>query len=67
MQAIQDVMNSMKTPTGIGRIPCKIENGFLGFTVDQLKIWVTLYCIPCLKKILPDDVFECWQHFVLAC
>ena len=47
MQAIQDVMNSMKIPTGIGRIPCKIETGFLGFTVDQSKNWVTLYSIPC--------------------
>ena len=67
IQQIQDVMNSMKTPTGVGRIPRKIETGFSGFTADQFKNWVTLYSIPCLKEILPVDDFECWRHFVLAC
>lgn len=69
MQKIQDVMNSMNTPTGVGRIPHKFETGFSGFTADQYKNWVTLlvYSIPCLKEILPDDDFECWRHFVSAC
>ena len=43
IQQIQDVMNSMKTPTGVGRIPRKIETGFSGFIADQFKNWVTLY------------------------
>ena len=43
IQQIQDVMNSMKTPTGVGRIPCKIETGFSGFTADQFKDWVILF------------------------
>ena len=33
----------MKTPTGVGRIPGKIETGFSGFTADQFKNWVRLF------------------------
>ena len=64
---IQETMNSMKTPQTVGRIPHKIASGFAAFTADQFKNWVTLYSIPCLKQILPDDHLECWRHFVLAC
>ena len=64
---IQEIMDSMKTPQCVGRIPHKIASGFAAFTADQFKNWVTLYSIPCLKQILPDDHFECWRHFVLAC
>ena len=60
-------MDSIKSPSDIGRIPWKIETGFAGFTADQFKNWTIFFSIPCLKGILPNDDLECWRHFVLAC
>ena len=36
---IQKKMDSVKSPSDIGRIPRKIETGFAGFTADQFKNW----------------------------
>ena len=56
----------MIVPTGIGRIPFKIINGFAGFKADQFKNWVNIYSIPSLFGIFETDHLECWRHFVLA-
>ena len=34
---IQNLVDTMIVPTGIGRIPLKIINGFAGFKADQFK------------------------------
>ena len=60
---IQNLVDTMIVPTGIGRIPFKIINGFAGFKADQFKNWVN---IPSLFGIFETDHLECWRHFVFA-
>lgn len=64
---IQRRVNSMVTPTDIGRIPLKIQSGFSSFTADQFKNWVIYYSVVTLTDTLAGDDLECWRHFVLAC
>ena len=64
---IQERINSATVPTGIGRIPHKIQSGFSAFTADQWKNWVLYYSLLVLHDILDIDHLECWRHFVLAC
>ena len=64
---IQQRINSVVVPTGIGRIPHKIRSGFSAFTADQWKNWVLYYSLLVLHDILNNDHLECWRHFVLAC
>ena len=64
---IQDRVNSLVTPSDIGRIPYKIVSGFSSFTADQWKNWVVYYSLLALRGLLPNDILECWRHFVLAC
>ena len=50
-----------------------MHNLFLGtanhgsYTAEQWKNWTLLYSLVCLKEILPDNEYKCWQTFVLAC
>ena len=64
---IQQFFDSIVLPSDVGRIPCKIDSGFSGFKADQFKTWITVYSIPALHQILPNEHIECWRHFVLAC
>lgn len=64
---IQDLISSFVVPPDVGRIPRKIETGFAGFTADQYKNWITVFSVPALYEILPNEHMECWRHFVLAC
>lgn len=64
---IQDIIDSFRVPSDIGRIPLKIESGFSGFKADQFKNWIIIYSIPALFDILPSEQLECWRHYVLAC
>ena len=64
---LQDCINSFVVPSDIGRIPHKICSGFSSFTADQWKNWVVYYSIVALHGLLPNDIFECWRHFVLSC
>ena len=41
---IQSRVDRTKVPTGIGRIPLKIQSGFAAFTADQFKNWVLITC-----------------------
>lgn len=63
---IQNTVDSMNVPAGIGRIPQKIQTRFSGFTADQYKNWTMYYSIPSLHGLLGDSHLECWCHFVLA-
>lgn len=67
---IQQRINAAVIPTGIGRIPHKIQSGFSAFTADQWKNWVLYYSLLVLlvlHDILDKEHLECWRHFVLAC
>ena len=64
---IQDIVDRVRVPAGIGRIPTKICSGFAGFTADQFKSWVLYFSLFALRGILLDSDFECWKHFVLGC
>ena len=66
-EQIQHFVDNMVVPSDVGRIPSKIASGFAGFKADQFKTWITIYSIPALFDILPQDHYECWRHFVLAC
>ena len=64
---IQNRVDTFIVPSGIGRIPVKIQSGFASFTADQWKNWVLYFSIISLRNIVTGDVLECWRHFVLAC
>ena len=67
LEEMQKKMDSMKSPSDVGRIPRKLETGFSNFTADQLKNWVNLYSIPCLHNVLSTAHLKNWRHFVLGC
>ena len=67
LEKIQQRVNSCTVPSGIGRIPMKIESGFSKFTADQWKNWALYFSVIALRDIVTGDVLECWRHFVLAC
>ena len=64
---IQNRLDRVIVPAGIGRIPIKIQSGFAAFTADQFKNWVLYYSVIGLHGILIDTDMECWKHFVHAC
>ena len=64
---IQEEVNKMKVPEGVGRIPYKIASNFSSFTADQWKNWICIYSILCLKDLLPSNHYECWLLFQDAC
>jgi len=64
LKSIQKIIDSMPTPSDIGRIPHKIASGFAGFTADQWKTWVLVYSTCALHDILEEEDRRCWQHFV---
>ena len=64
---IQDRVDKIIVPTGIGRIPYKINSGFSCFTADQWKNWTLYYSLLVLYDILDTEHLECWRHFVLGC
>ena len=66
-EVIQQRVNLVTAPSGIGHIPHKIFSGFSSFTADQWKNWVLYYSLISLHDILSDEHLECWRHFVLAC
>ena len=64
---IQNRVDRIRVPAGLGRIPTKIESGFSAFTANQFKNWVLYYSVLALRGILINADMECWKHFVLAC
>ena len=66
-QLIQQRIDSCKVPSDIGRIPRKIESGFLSFTAEQWKNWVLYYSLLAMHDMVHGNHIDCWRHFVLAC
>ena len=66
-EVIQERVDSIVVPLGIGRIPHKIKSGFSSFTADQWKNWTLYFSLVALHDIIDEDDLECWRNFVLAC
>ena len=66
-ELLQKRVDQCLVPSGIGRIPLKIQSSFSSFTADQWKNWVNYFLLISLQDYLQGDHLECWRHFVLAC
>ena len=64
---IEERIRSVEVPCDIGRLPMRISSNSGSYTAEQWKHWTLIYSIYCLKGILPQEHFRCWQTFVLAC
>ena len=65
-EVIQQKVDNMIVPYGVGRIPLKICSKFSGLTADQWRNWTNIYSLYALKGILPDEHYSCWAMFVEA-
>ena len=54
---IQEEVDAMKVPVGVGRIPHKISSNWI----------CIIYSTLCLKEPLPVEHYECWMLFQEAC
>lgn len=67
LKSIQVMIDSMKVPSNMGRIPNKIASSFGSFTSDQWKLWTVVYSEFTLKEFLPSEDYKLWLFFVKAC
>ena len=67
LKSIQELIDNMKVPSNMGRIPNKIASNFASFTSDQWKLWTVVYSELALKKYLPSEDYKLWLLFVKAC
>lgn len=67
LKSIQELIDNMKVPSNMGRIPNKIASNFASFTSDQWKLWTVVYSEFALKKYLPSEDYKLWLLFVKAC
>ena len=66
LKSIQELIDNMKVPSNMGRIPNKIASNVGSFTSDQWKPWTVVYSEFALKKYLPSDDYKLWLLFVKA-
>ena len=66
LKSIQELIDSMKVPSNMGRIPNKIASNFGSFTSEQWKLWTVVYSEFALKKYLPSEDYKLWLLFVKA-
>jgi hypothetical protein len=64
---IQQIVDEMKVPSEMGKIPKKISSKFSKLTADEWKNWTLYFSIIALQDLLPKDDLECWRKFVVAC
>jgi len=67
LKAIQELIDSMKVPSSMGRVPNKIASSFGSFTSEQWKLWTVVYSEFALKTFLPSEDYRLWLLFVKAC
>ena len=58
LKSIQELIDNMKVPCNIGRIPNKIASSFGSFTSDQWKLWTLVYSEFALKNYLPREDYR---------
>ena len=66
LDIIQNRVDEMDVPHGIGRIPNKISSKFSSLTADQWRNWTNIYSLYALHNILPSEHYSCWSIFVEA-
>ena len=64
---IAEVIEKIKSPADVGRVPSKIGATFAGFTADQWRNWTTIFSCVALREVLPGEHLRCWMLFVKAC
>src|SRR3954454_4681164 len=69
LQSIQKKMNEFQVPADLGRILGKIDcgEGFSNFTVDQWRIFFTIYATVSLWKYLTETDQKILIYFVKVC
>ena len=71
LEILEQKIHLFDVGTGNGRLPHKIASNYGGYTASQWKKkwknWTLIYCLFCLKDLLPERHIICWQIFVLAC
>ena len=67
LEVLQDKVDVMNPPPGLGRIPRKIGSGFNAFTADEWKYWILIYSLYSLYGVIPREHYACWSIFVDAC
>ena len=67
LTSIQKKVDPFCTPSGLGWLPCKVENGFANFKAEQWKNWILIYSIVCFKSMLSATQYSMWLVFVQAC
>lgn len=65
-EIIQERVDSMVVPYGVGRIPLKICSRFSGLTADHWINWTNIYSLSALRGVIPDELYCCWSVFVEA-
>ena len=64
-EQIQERVDAITVPSGIGRIPYKIRSGFSSFTANQWQNWINYFSLLAIADILGDgEHLKCWCHFV---
>ena len=59
---MQEVVDAIRKPAHLGRIPYKIQSNMSSLMADQ---WVLEYFA--VYSILPPEHVKCWSRFVEAC
>lgn len=68
LKSIQELIDSMKVPSNMGRVPNKIASiKFWNFTSEQWKLLTVVYSELALKKCIPAEDYALWLLFVKAC
>lgn len=64
---LQTKADMITTPTGIGRIPRKLESNFSSFTADEWKNWILIFSVHTLKGVVDEQHYKCWCLLVDSC
>ena len=67
VREIEHRIQQFCVPYNIGRLPVRIEEGLSNLKADQMRNWIVVYSIVCLKDLIPEADMECWRLFVRAC
>ena len=66
-ESMQEIIDAIRIPANMGRIPYKIQSNMASLTADQWKNWVLGYSMFAIHSILPPEHVKCWSIFVEAC
>ena len=69
LELMEKRAKQIKVPADVRRIPYKIatEEGFLGYTADQWKMFIMIYVTLIMWDLLDEADQQILTHFVMAC